>query len=274
MGGLIDPFNFTFPGSITRRVHDEQSFAQLVNESHPPLTLYPAVRITQELTPSLTHDLCHFMSTSQCLIKLTLSSSSISDDLIADLAPGLRNCSQLALLDLSRNNVSDAGVKILVNLFANHYSLNRLNLSHNRVTSDGCKLIAVALRENETLETLDLSSNRIEDEGGIQLFQALCVNLSVQEVSLSCNYLSRKSLPFIANLLAESTILVKLDVSGNRMGDQLNSEKFEILLHCLLKNQKIEIFDIRGCGFSYDQCEQLVPPKRRIHKPLLARRSM
>jgi hypothetical protein len=137
------------------------------------------------------------------LTSLDLSSQSLTEQDIAQLAQALSTNTNLTSLDISYNRIGAEGAKAL----STNNSLTSLDVGWNEIGAEGAK----ALSTNTCLTSLDVSRNQIGAEGA----KALSTNTRLTSLDIGCNQIGAEG----AKALSTNTRLTSLDVSVNQIGD-------------------------------------------------------
>uniref|UniRef100_A0A3P8SYX7 Uncharacterized protein n=1 Tax=Amphiprion percula TaxID=161767 RepID=A0A3P8SYX7_AMPPE len=128
--------------------------------------------------------------------------------------------SHLRELDLGYNNISDYGVGLLVDgLVDINCRLKSLRLQGCGVTSRSCEDLANGLLVTETLQELDLSRNEIGDEGLFQLSEGLKGAPLKMLKMYHCGLTALSCGPIGEALKSETSTLVELNLSNNKLKD-------------------------------------------------------
>lgn len=193
------------------------------------------------------------LSTNESLETLRLAHNKWLPRHMTAFAKGLKQNQTLRLLDVSENEIKDVGVNKLLQALDTRLfpcRLESLQLSQSGIREKGAKYVADFLFENRVLHSLNLSKNFIGAVGALEFRRALQCNHVLREVNLShnniqdegakaiasgllqsqdsnlrCLHLSHNNLkddatPLLAELLRARSILERLFLSGNSIGNQ------------------------------------------------------
>ncbi|KAM7060138.1 NACHT, LRR and PYD domains-containing protein 11 [Molossus nigricans] len=177
---------------------------------------------------------CHLLTRNISLMKCDLKASAYEE--IASLLISSR---KLKKLTLSKNPLNDHRVKILCDaLLHPDCALESLVLSGCFFTGDACRQIAFALKSNPNLKSLELGSNHIGDAGMELLCDSLThPNCKLENIGLEECMLTSACCASLASVLIGSRTLRKLNLLGNKLGDEGIVQLLEGLGHpdCVLE---------------------------------------
>ncbi|RDB16470.1 hypothetical protein Hypma_002780 [Hypsizygus marmoreus] len=125
----------------------------------------------------------------------------------------------LRTLDLKGNDLR-TGITYIAQVLKRNRTLKVLNLSENKLDVAGLVSIAEALKYNSCLETLDLSKNPCSGpalEGIQSLRTAFTLNTALKRLFLSQTAMTSAGAIALAEFLPESTSLLHLDLTGNKL---------------------------------------------------------
>nr|KAF6407577.1 NLR family pyrin domain containing 11 [Molossus molossus] len=155
------------------------------------------------------------------------------------LARTLMISETLKHLDLSVNYLQNDGVMLLIlPLVFTTCTLQELELSGCFFTGDACRQIAFALKSNPNLKSLELGSNHIGDAGMELLCDSLThPNCKLENIGLEECMLTSACCASLASVLIGSRTLRKLNLLGNKLGDEGIVQLLEGLGHpdCVLE---------------------------------------
>eukprot|EP01029_Cantina_marsupialis_P017432 TRINITY_DN391_c0_g2_i2.p1 TRINITY_DN391_c0_g2~~TRINITY_DN391_c0_g2_i2.p1 ORF type:complete len:340 (-),score=82.11 TRINITY_DN391_c0_g2_i2:162-1181(-) len=177
-----------------------------------------------------------YLGRTNSLVQLSLPANLLDDELLKELADGLRVNDTLVELDLSHNNLTSTGVAMLADVLRTDSPLMSLDLTDNLIHTEGGRHLGRALHENHSLLYLGLRLNRLQDEGGRMLIEGLAANQTLESINVSGNSLGTKAVAALGFTLPSSH-LVQLDLSCNDIADDdmitlsnaVHSSKFPIV---------------------------------------------
>lgn len=175
------------------------------------------------------------------------------------LGDALRTCKTLQSLDLSHADLNPDSSKAIGEGLRANESLRSIDLSRNQLGPGGAEKLAQALLTNPTLESLKLNDCNLGDAGIRHLARALQRNTAVKTLRLENNGItSSGGSAEIAAMLAENTVLISLNVSGNKLGDT----GVESLAQGLAGNSTLAHLHLKnvGCGNMGAQALAVVLP--------------
>lgn len=136
----------------------------------------------------------------------------------AQLGNVLKFNSCIQILDLRNNHIMDSGLAyICEGLKEQRQGLVTLVLWNNQLTHAGMVYMSMCLPHTQTLETLNLGHNAIGNEGVRHLKNGLIGNRSVLRLGLACAKLTCEGAVAVAEFVAESPRLLRLDVRENEI---------------------------------------------------------
>ena len=170
--------------------------------------------------------------------KIDLSFEAFNDDIIALVAFGLQNNTELLELDISSQCLSVNGVTTICDCLKRNCDLVKLTVRLPKVAEDvksfvinittdgdmcgvskmdigntGAQFVCALLHSNCKVKTLDISHNNITDDG----IQAICDYLKekciLKELNMSHNKITREGARRIAEAIRINKTLQKLDIS-------------------------------------------------------------
>jgi Ran GTPase-activating protein (RanGAP) involved in mRNA processing and transport len=174
------------------------------------------------------------------LTSLDLSNNVFGDEGVHLLAASLETL-QLTYLNLARTEMTDAGACSLAQAVATgRPPIHTLCLSGNRVAAGGAAaLTAVIARKNTVLNTLKLDHNNlgpvgmknmleksiytttlVKDKHGRPVDVVVHYPRALTDLNLSANGLLDEGAKFAAELMIENSVLTKLDISHNGIGNK------------------------------------------------------
>lgn len=109
------------------------------------------------------------------------------------------------------------------------------------------------LRVNTHLSEIYFGKHKMRDEGVRQLVDFLLENKTLKVLDLRCNELGSDGAGHLARLLSSDCQLTRLNLSGNRIGENDNVEGARALAEALLNNRLLNHLDLnknRLCGQS------------------------
>jgi len=149
----------------------------------------------------------------------------------------------LTELDISSNSIGKRGIKFIANHLERNPSVLSLNLSNNSIEDEGITLLMTSLKQNSKLQNLRLSRNMITNRGVIDIFRYLEHENAVQELDLSQNLIEDLGILILAKRLKKNILLKKLDLSANFMSTQTVPYRLRtIISDCIIFNvQRLKI---------------------------------
>ncbi|XP_043995255.1 F-actin-uncapping protein LRRC16A [Gambusia affinis] len=167
-----------------------------------------------------------FFSSAQALTSVSLSGTKLPLDALKSLLLGLGcnpNLSDVSL-DLSSCDLRSGGSQILEGCIAEIPNISSLDISDNSLDMDLTTLL-VWLAKNRSIRHLSLGKNfnNIKSKNVAQVLDNLVHMIQEEESPLSSLSLAdsklKADLSIVLNALGSNTSLIKLDISGNSMGD-------------------------------------------------------
>ncbi|XP_040262430.1 protein phosphatase 1 regulatory subunit 37 [Bufo bufo] len=136
----------------------------------------------------------------------------------AQLGNVLKFNSCIQILDLRNNHIMDSGLAyICEGVKEQRQGLVTLVLWNNQLTHAGMVYMSMCLPHTLTLETLNLGHNAIGNEGVRHLKNGLIGNRSVLRIGLACAKLTCEGAVAVAEFVAESPRLLRLDLRENEI---------------------------------------------------------
>lgn len=179
-------------------------------------------RKCKEIPPSFKQ----FFSSAQALTSVSLSGTRLPLEALKSLLLGLGcnpNLSDVSL-DLSCCELRSGGSQILEGCIAEIPNISSLDISDNGLDMDLTTLL-VWLAKNRSIRHLSLGKNfnNIKSKNVAQVLDNLVYMIQEEESPLNSLSLAdsklKGDLSIVLNALGSNTSLVKLDISGNSMGD-------------------------------------------------------
>jgi chromosome segregation ATPase len=155
-------------------------------------------------------------------VNLNLGDAFIGDEGCEPLAQHLKDHPEITTLDLKGNNISVAGLRILAPALR-HSKLRSLSLEWNAIGND-TDVLAEAFGFSDTLQSLDLRNNRIGVQGAEHLAKLISVNKSLVTLDLRWNELGTQGAAGLLEALQGRHSVRRVEVSGNRIPDDLLSQ--------------------------------------------------
>jgi len=193
---------------------------------------------------------CHSLSKGILALKNTLSSitltrSSLKDNLCRTFCAYMLKHNNLTNLDLSRNEISNSGARGVAKLMTTLPSLKSVKLGDNRIDDEGVKAIGNAFTKDKCqVEHLELQLNSFSDEAAAQLISNLKFNTTLKSLNLACNQINELSIESLCLILTNNKTLTSLDFSGNEFGVQTG----RMLQEGLENNKSISEINIKLTG--------------------------
>ncbi|XP_023200702.1 F-actin-uncapping protein LRRC16A-like [Xiphophorus maculatus] len=179
-------------------------------------------RKCKEIPPSFKQ----FFSSAQALMSVSLSGTKLPLEALKSLLLGLGcnpNLSDVSL-DLSSCDLRSGGSQILEGCIAEIPNISSLDISDNSLDMDLITLL-VWLAKNRSIRHLSLGKNfnNIKSKNVAQVLDNLVHMIQEEESPLTSLSLAdsklKADLSIVLNALGSNTSLIKLDISGNSMGD-------------------------------------------------------
>ncbi|KAG9355744.1 hypothetical protein JZ751_000582 [Albula glossodonta] len=176
----------------------------------------------KEVPPSFKH----FFSSALALKSITVSGTKLMPEALKALLLGLAcnpNLKEVSL-DLSGCELRSAGSQILEGCIAEIPNISSLDISDNGLDSDLTTLL-VWLAKNRSIRHLSLGKNfnNIKSKNLAPVLDNLVHMIQEEESPLTSLSLAdsklKSDLSIVLNALGSNTSLIKLDISGNGMGD-------------------------------------------------------
>jgi Ran GTPase-activating protein (RanGAP) involved in mRNA processing and transport len=203
--------------------------------------------------------LLYLSRTTTPLEELYLCYNVIGNDGLKEIAKGLDSIqNSLRILTVDDNGLDDIGVDALSKtLSSSHISLMELSLSSTVYHHDdeGRKALAEALKWNTSLQVLCLSFSNLGNQGIKLLSDALRTNYSLTQLDLKAVQMNCHGAIALANALVhessrnnsnnnsnrvnnnnKATVLTKLDISHNQIGD----DAMKIFARVLITNTSLQ----------------------------------
>ncbi|XP_007569090.1 PREDICTED: leucine-rich repeat-containing protein 16A-like [Poecilia mexicana] len=167
-----------------------------------------------------------FFSSAQALTSVSLSGTKLPLEALKSLLLGLGcnpNLSDVSL-DLSSCDLRSGGSQILEGCIAEIPNISSLDISDNSLDMDLTTLL-VWLAKNRSIRHLSLGKNfnNIKSKNVAQVLDNLVHMIQEEESPLTSLSLAdsklKADLSIVLNALGSNTSLIKLDISGNSMGD-------------------------------------------------------
>ena len=188
------------------------------------------------------------------LMKLNLNNTDMDDDVVCKLSHKLKDNSKLIELDIGNCDFGHKGFTYIMKNIEGNSTLKKLNIENilvKSLTNEIFMNISDMLLRNNCLESLNISKF---GEGGITNYalkyicNSLNNNYSLKELNIGCNKIGADGIRYLSNTLNNMTKcnISKLILCGNRLTDL--STKY--LCEILLKSQKLNYLDLRGCSFT------------------------
>uniref|UniRef100_A0A8C3SA98 NACHT domain-containing protein n=1 Tax=Chelydra serpentina TaxID=8475 RepID=A0A8C3SA98_CHESE len=204
----------------------------------------------RQLCEGLTHPNCKLQRLEVWKCNLTVAAC-------VDLATVLSTSQSLIKLSLSDNKLGDAGVQLLYNgLTHPNCHLQRLHLFKCDLTGACCRDLAAVLRTSQSLTELDLHSNELGDAGVQWLCEGLThPNCKLQKLGLQRCHLTGACCGDLTTVLRTNQSLTELELGANvGLGDSGVQQLCEGLKHSNCKLQRLDLWD---CGLMDAGCMDL-----------------
>lgn len=159
-------------------------------------------------------------------VNLNLADAFIGDEGCEVLAAYLREHPEIATLDLKGNNITAGGLRVLATALRCS-RLRSLSLEWNSIGSE-TEALTEAFGFSETLQHLDLRNNRIGIAGAEPLAKLISLNKSLVTLDLRWNELGSQGAMSILSALQGRHYVRNIEISGNRVPDELLSQFEEL----------------------------------------------
>jgi len=139
-------------------------------------------------------------------------------------------------LTLAHNNIGYEGIKFLSKLLKQNNSLIALDLSGNNFTCECATLLFDTLKDNDNIISLNISNantlhkNRMGPRGCISLKELLQSNKVLTFLNIADNFIGVEGLKYIIEGLADNTILLSLNLSGNNLPSSIIQSCCKVIL--------------------------------------------
>ena len=247
----------TFPPSLP---------PSIVSSPPPPFTSTPGSRLIKALQ---SHNI---------LKRLILQNTGIGVVECAALVEWLSSpTSSLEELNLSRNRFNSEATKLIITALRRNCTLRKFNIAGSRIPTqllapllglplvslylfmcfigpEEARVIAKTLCSNTVLEVLGLSDNPIGDKGAASLAEMLKHSKNLKALNLKITSITAQGACEIARALSSNTytILEKLNLEADRIGDKGASALAEMLLH----NKSLKALNLKITSLTtYGVCE-------------------
>lgn len=244
------------PSATNDQNNDHLNFEKIL----PHLTNLQSLKLTYQVKNcgmnfewrlfDFTENDCHTLSKGILALKnslssITLTRSSLKDNLCRTFCAYMLKHNNLTHLDLSRNEIGDRGARGIAKLMFTLPGLKTVKLGDNRINNDGIKALGAALSKSSCqTEELDLQINSFSDEAASFLISALKSNTKLKKLNLASNQINELSIEQLCLVLTNNTNLESLDFSGNEFGVQVG----RVLQEGLENNKSIKEINIKLTG--------------------------
>eukprot|EP01133_Synstelium_polycarpum_P007517 gene7517-8796_t len=190
--------------------------------------------------------LCKFLTKATALTTLQMSNTS-------PVFGQLRNgCPTLEVLDFSGNRPSSTkeGIVELLGFFKQMPKLQNINLSRVQIGGDDIKILFSPATSLLKVAHVDLSENELGDAGILKLCEVMYPNSNLRHLSIDNNFKTRsklrhRAIEAICNLIEDNTSIESLSIAGSPSKGQLKGDLITFVIS-LLKNQSLVKLDISG----------------------------
>jgi Ran GTPase-activating protein (RanGAP) involved in mRNA processing and transport len=153
------------------------------------------------------------------LTRLLLRANGIRHVGVVALAKGLEGNYVLKQLYLDDNDIGDEGAAALATVLD---QLTQPRLCTGSISHVGFQAIAEALKFSKTLTTLELwSCSGMGDVGMLAMAAALRSNRAIRALALSSTSCGEAGIRAVVEALVGTNTVTELDLSGNKIGDEL-----------------------------------------------------
>jgi len=198
----------------------------------------------KSLAQSLKKPSCH-------LTWLSLTSNSIGEDGIEEIANSIASNKNLRELRLSRNFPGLSGLTALAKSLQNNATLKVLALKSSSLGNEGAAILGNRLPDMAGIEHICLQHNAIGDEGMETLAQGLRINSSVIAIELEKNFLGNAGSIAIADVLNCRADFQRLLLGRN----QIEDEGVRELAKAVKKHRSLLEIDLHRNKFEWDGIE-------------------
>ncbi|KAN0023780.1 hypothetical protein ACTFIV_008167 [Dictyostelium citrinum] len=195
-----------------------------------------------------TTGLCKFLSKATALQQLLMSNTSPVYSCLKT------SSSSIQTLDFSGNKstTTKEGVIDILSFFKQMPQLQSVNLSRIQTTPDDLKLLFSPATSLLKCSSVDLSENDLGDSGIIKLCEIMYPNSNLHHLSIDGNFKTRtklraRAIEALINLIDDNTSIESLSMASGSGKYQLKNDLMPLLLS-LLKNQSLVKLDISGNG--------------------------
>ncbi|EGC34413.1 hypothetical protein DICPUDRAFT_15574, partial [Dictyostelium purpureum] len=195
-----------------------------------------------------TNGLCKFLSKAKALQQLHMSNTSPVYSLLKMSSPAILQ------LDFSGNRptTSKETVMDILAFFKQMPSLQTVNLARIQPSTDELKLLFSPATNLIKCQNVDLSENELGDNGITKLCEIMYPNSNIRHLAIDGNFKSRsklrgRAIEAIINLIEDNNSIESLSISTGNTKYQLKGDLMPLLLS-LLKNQSLIKLDISGNG--------------------------
>ncbi|KAK5579683.1 hypothetical protein RB653_009368 [Dictyostelium firmibasis] len=195
-----------------------------------------------------TTGLCRFLSKATALQQLIISNTSPVYSCLKT------SSSSIQILDFSGNKstTTKEGVIDILSFFKQMSQLQNVNLSRIQTTADDLKLLFSPATSLLKCANVDLSENDLGDSGIIKLCEIMYPNSNLRHLSIDGNFKTRtklraRAIEALINLIDDNTSIESLSLASGSGKYQLKSDLMPLLLS-LLKNQSLVKLDVSGNG--------------------------
>ena len=156
------------------------------------------------------------------LKKLSISSSSISNETADEIAVVISYNMSLQELSLCRNNLQALGIMNILRSLQQISSLTKLCICNNSIVNEAiddiaADGIAVVISHNRDLQEVYLSSNDLQTLGVIKIAKSLQKILSLTKLYIDHNSITDEAADDIAAAISCNRKLQEFDISGNNL---------------------------------------------------------
>lgn len=146
------------------------------------------------------------LKTNTCLVKLDLSQTKLTDDLLIHLIEnGVKHLLTIQHLNFSHNMITCRGIKHLANFLTYNTKITRLDISSNRMAADGMIGLSGMITLNRTLRYLNIFNNKQTKEDNIYFYDRLFKNYSI--LYFRTNIFTTKELVVIKKIIERNIAL-------------------------------------------------------------------
>lgn len=151
---------------------------------------------------------------------LNLSDSFIGDSGCSLLSSYIRENLNLHKVELRGNSISEEGIRILAAAFRQQHFIRNISLEWNNI-GNSVGILLESLAHCTSIQLLDLRNNKIGAEGASAIASFLETNTSISKIDLRWNEIGTLGCQRILQALPRCPSLKFLEVSGNKISEEI-----------------------------------------------------